>query len=107
MDFKEITSRIINFGRDSPTYWGCALAGEVGEACNLIKKYARGDFDNEDGKIIGKLDKFKYDLGKELADIFNYLELVARYFKIDLEGAILNKIDEVLERREKGLIANA
>ena len=27
----------------SPTDWGCALAGEVGELCNFLKKARRGE----------------------------------------------------------------
>ena len=27
----------------SPMEWGCALAGEVGELCNFLKKMSRGD----------------------------------------------------------------
>jgi len=87
-NFKEILSKIENYGGNSPSYWGNALAGEVGEACNLIKKYER------DGKDITE------ELGLELADIFNYLVLTARYFYIDLEKAIFDKL-EILEKRKK------
>jgi len=81
MKFKEITEKIINFGKAYASYWGCALAGEVGEACNLIKKYER------DGK------KINVRLGEELADVFIYLELTARYFGINLEDEIIKKIN--------------
>ena len=86
--FKKITAKIQNFGKNNASYWGCALAGEVGEACNLIKKHER------DGKII------QSELQHELADIFIYLELTARYFNIDLEQAIINKIEIVNNRRK-------
>jgi len=60
------------------------FAGEVGEACNLIKKQER---DN--------LDIASYEmLGGELADVFTYLVLTAKYYDIDLEGAIVKKLDE-------------
>ena len=87
-DFKEITKKIENFGKNHASYWGCALAGEVGEACNLIKKHEK------DGLEIKEL------LKEELADIFIYLELTARFFNIDLEKAILDKIEVVKGRRE-------
>jgi NTP pyrophosphatase (non-canonical NTP hydrolase) len=84
------TSRIINFGKDTPEYWGLALAGETGEACNLIKKHARDGLDVKDA------------LAEELADVFIYLELTARFFGIDLERAISRKINEIIaERKEK------
>jgi len=66
------------------SYWGNGLAGEVGEACNLIKKQER---DN--------LDIASYEmLGGELADAFIYLVLTAKYYEIDLEGAIVRKLNE-------------
>lgn len=86
MEFKNIQLMIKNFGRNHASYWGCALAGETGEACNLIKKYERDGLLN------------KYDLSLELADIFIYLVLTARYFDIDLENAILEKIKIIDER---------
>lgn len=79
----------MNFGKKYPSYWGNALAGETGEACNLIKKYERDLVD------------IKEPLAKELADVFIYLELTARFFNIDLEMAIINKIEEVNENRKK------
>lgn len=83
MNFKDIIEGIVNFGQSHASYWGCAIAGEVGEACNLIKKFERDNLD------------IKELLAEELADIFIYSELIARYFKIDFENAILNKIYKV------------
>jgi NTP pyrophosphatase (non-canonical NTP hydrolase) len=88
MDFKEITNKIENFGKEYASYWGCALAGEVGEACNLIKKMERDNLEIKD------------NLKEELADIFIYTELLAQYFGIDLEKEILKKL-EVIEKRRK------
>src|SRR5438132_10255212 len=57
----------------SPTDWACALAGEVGEACNLIKKMRRGD-----PKIT------RIDVGEELADVVIYADLLAQRLGLDL-----------------------
>lgn len=38
-------------------------------------------------------------LPAELADVFNYACLTARFFKIDLESAILEKLDVIEKRR--------
>ena len=90
MEFKDIIKKIQNFGKSDPSYWGCALAGEVGEACNLIKKGVRDNLD------------IKKELAHELADIFIYLELTARFYNINLEKAILEKIDIVNFKRQYG-----
>jgi len=88
VELAELMKRIKNFGAQHKSYWGCALAGEVGEACNLIKKHER------DGKDI------KEELALELADVFIYTVLTARVFDIDLEASIINKIKIVDKRNE-------
>ena len=70
----------------SLTDWACALSGEVGEACNLIKKMRRG----EDVPI--------ERLADELADIATYLDLLAARLDINLGEAIVRKFNEVSDR---------
>lgn len=66
-----------------------AVAGEVGEAANEIKKIERGDF---------TLDERREFLGKEFADVAIYLSIVAWRAGIDLGEAIIEKFNEVSER---------
>jgi NTP pyrophosphatase (non-canonical NTP hydrolase) len=66
--------------------WGCALAGEVGELCNFLKKISRGD------KIPKK------HLAHEISDIMTYLGLLANNLDIDLENAIIEKFNIVSKR---------
>ena len=66
--------------------WGNALAGEVGEACNLIKKQDRGD-------SIGC-----FQIGKELADIVIYADLIAAKLGLHLDFCIQQKFNEVSNR---------
>lgn len=64
--------------------WITALAGEVGEAANIIKKLNRirdnipGNSETEEELI--------HDLGFELADISIYLDLLAQAAGFDLEA---------------------
>lgn len=74
--------------------WGNALAGEVGEACNVMKKILRLD-----GKIRIELaektrEEYVFDLAEELADVFLYLDLTAAAAGINLEQAIVNKFNK-------------
>lgn len=71
----------------SPTDWACALAGEVGEAANLIKKGRRG----EPVSVVA--------IATELADAVIYLDLLACRLGIDLGGAIASKFNVVSQRR--------
>jgi NTP pyrophosphatase (non-canonical NTP hydrolase) len=68
------------------TEWACALAGEVGEACNLIKKQRMG-------KAISKKE-----IADELADVQTYLDLLANHLNIDLAAATISKFNEVSDR---------
>lgn len=70
----------------TPSDWACALAGEVGEACNLIKKMRRGE------------DIPLEELAKELADVVAYTDLLAARLRIDLEKSIIGKFNEVSGR---------
>ncbi len=70
----------------TPTDWACALAGETGEACNLIKKLRRGEAITPES------------IGKELADVVIYADLLAARLGIVLADAVKNKFDEVSKR---------
>ncbi len=93
MDFNDIIKEIKDFSNQEyytkQLFFSNALAGEVGEFCNLIKKYYRDSY---------------YDIKQmkfELADIFIYLVLNARVNSIDLQQAILDKINIVKKRVNK------
>ena len=87
MDFTELVNNINSYGEMPASFWGCALAGEVGELCNLIKK-------GERGQLI-----FDRDLKEEIADVFIYLVLVAKHYHIDIESAITHKMIATTRRR--------
>lgn len=70
----------------SPTDWACAAAGEMGEACNLIKKLRRGE------------DISPTDIGDELADTVIYLDLLAARLNISLAAAVKRKFNIVSDR---------
>jgi NTP pyrophosphatase (non-canonical NTP hydrolase) len=70
----------------SPTDWATALAGEVGELCNLIKKMRRGDAIP------------LQSVSDEIADVAIYLDLLAARLGINLEEAVVKKFNEVSEK---------
>jgi NTP pyrophosphatase (non-canonical NTP hydrolase) len=61
------------------------LVGEVGEACNIIKKLNRGD---------AATDEILADLDEEVVDVFIYLLKIAAFRDLDL-------FDGYLKKREK------
>lgn len=69
-----------------------SLTGELGEAANIVKKVARGDF---------QLEEKKADLQEEIADVFIYLLKMAYQLDIDLETAYMNKMRKNQERFHK------
>lgn len=74
--------------------WTNAMAGEVGEACNLAKKMIRGDYPD-----MYALADAQRELGKELADVVLYADLAAAFCGIDLGAAVRAKFNEVSRRR--------
>lgn len=78
--------------------WSNALAGEVGEAANVVKKLRRWDTGaaNEgDPDEITLLEMLR----AELADIACYLDLLAAFYGINLSDAIRAKFNVVSERQ--------
>lgn len=76
--------------------WFTALAGEVGEAGNVIKKLNRV----RDGMVGNREtpDYLRVALGKELADCYLYLDLLAQAAGVDLAEAVCEKFNEVSTR---------
>jgi len=68
-----------------------ALAGEVGEICNLIKKEWRGT-------LVDDPQRLRREMADELADIRIYLQLLALCLGVNLDTAVIQKIPELLNR---------
>lgn len=69
------------------------LAGECGEACNVVKKLER-----ERLGIMGSRDTVEH-LANELADIVICTSILANYFKINLGKAIVTKFNAGTDSR--------
>lgn len=72
--------------------WACALAGEVGELCDAIKKRRRGKEYND---RMGKHTPTSHECAMEMADIAIYLDLIAAKMGVDLAAAIREKFNAV------------
>lgn len=96
MDLTFKTLRAVNLARCeqafhpldswSATDWACAMGGECGEALNLIKKLRRGELITRE------------EIGKELADVVIYADLLATRLGINLGEAVIQKFNEVSDR---------
>ncbi len=71
----------------SPNDWMTAVCGEVGEAANFLKKIKRGD----EGVTV-------QDVGKELADVVIYLDLLATRLRLNLGQEVINKFNETSKK---------
>jgi NTP pyrophosphatase (non-canonical NTP hydrolase) len=89
----------VEAGRDSDKWFGdmqivhsiphhtLALAGEVGELANLVKKIERGSLQMRDAKV-------RHAMAMELTDVFTYVLNLAYCLGIDLEQAYMIKRGE-------------
>ncbi len=111
MDLAKLVEIQTAFSREKfPTFWDIkteqdlalrleyltnALAGEVGEVANLVKKvvrsvvYGRGDL---------RLDDVRHELAEEIADVFTYLLTIAGLLGLDLEKTYLQKLEKNRKR---------
>ena len=78
--------------------WGNAMAGECGEACNVIKKIVRKQdgFDTDRDK---SFDELRRELGVELADTLAYMCALADKAGIDLAAVFAHKFNLVSANR--------
>ena len=76
----------------SPTDWACAMAGECGEACNLVKKGRRISSDPREWPC-----DLTGEIAEELADLVIYADLLAQRLGINLELAVQWKFNKVSE----------
>lgn len=72
----------------TPAYRGVELAGEVGEACNIIKKLERARLG-----IVGSRSS-ETELAQELADVLICVDLIAMDYGLDLSDALLHKFNQ-------------
>lgn len=73
-------------------YRGNELAGEVGEACNLIKKLARERIGIRGSRATPE------QLAEELADVVICCDLIAMDAGIDLDAAVAAKFNATSEK---------
>ena len=83
----------------SPMDWAAAMAGEAGEACNLIKKMRRLVLIDSDWGSRALKDRKKVrEVVDELADVVIYADLLASRIGERLDRAIQRKFNEVSKR---------
>jgi len=112
--FRELCDLVTDFGADNPLYMPLALAGEVGEYLNIMKKLERDGlaataYEITHGTRNLNAEHSHWDkeivaskIGEELADVFIYLVLCARRWEptINLELEIARKLEKVAEREK-------
>ncbi|HEX6359484.1 hypothetical protein [Actinophytocola sp.] len=76
--------------------WSNAMCGEAGEAANIVKKLRRQETGiQQPGPPPAELLEA---LGKELADVVIYADLVAEHYGLNLAAAVKEKFNEVSDR---------
>jgi NTP pyrophosphatase (non-canonical NTP hydrolase) len=73
-------------------YRGNELAGEVGEACNVVKKLARERLGLRGSRADNQM------LAEELADVIICVDLIAMMLDIDMESAVAHKFNATSEK---------
>jgi NTP pyrophosphatase (non-canonical NTP hydrolase) len=85
----------------SLSYLGNATAGEMGEACNVIKK-----LDREAMGMKGSRDTVEH-LAEELADVMIYIDIIALRLGIDMDEAIANKFNKTSTENSFGVFIDS
>jgi NTP pyrophosphatase (non-canonical NTP hydrolase) len=78
--------------------WSNAMCGEAGEAANFVKKLRRYETGTKLAPDAWSVDDLIVGLGKELADIVIYADLLAQHYGLDLGKNVQDKFNEVSQR---------
>ena len=77
--------------------WYTALMGEAGELGSILKQVRRGDL---------TLDEARESIGKEIADVVTYLDILAKQCDLDLGAVTVSKFNEVSRRIDVDVFIN-
>lgn len=77
--------------------WSNAMAGEAGEAANVVKKLRRIEFGAVSAADPGR-DVLLSKLADELGDVVAYLDLLAQHYGLDLGECAARKFNKISER---------
>lgn len=78
--------------------WATAMAGECGEACNVVKKLRRVETEKRGRPTEQDTAVLRDKLGGELADLIIYADLLATKYGIDLPAAVIEKFNATSEQ---------
>ena len=73
-----------------PVDWSNAVAGEAGEACNVVKKFRRGDFG---------LIQMKERVSEEIGGVVIYADLFAQHLGLNLQDLVVKTFNDVSNKR--------
>lgn len=79
--------------------WSNAMCGEAGEAANVVKKIRRLETGTAPGPDDPPERVLLEMLACELADIVCYADLLAAFYGIDLDAALVDKFNAVSQRQ--------
>jgi len=77
--------------------WSNAMAGEAGEACNVVKKLRRYDFGIQQAAADARPELLA-KLATEIGDTFLYLDLLAQHYGLDLAQCVVDTFNRVSVR---------
>jgi NTP pyrophosphatase (non-canonical NTP hydrolase) len=85
--------------------WSNAMAGEAGEACNIVKKLRRLETgfaaggDNAPPDPDTAREWLMSKLAKEIGDVYLYLDLLAQFYGLNLAQCVVGAFNEVSQRQ--------
>jgi NTP pyrophosphatase (non-canonical NTP hydrolase) len=86
-----------NDGKWNGADWSNAAAGEMGEACNVVKKLRRQETGGR-GAVDPDYHVLLSKLGDEIADTIIYLDLLAAFYGVNTAEAVAAKFNAVSVR---------
>lgn len=75
----------------------CGVAEEAGEVAGKVKKWHRGDFDNN-------ADSFRSAVQAELGDLLWYVTMLHNLYDMTLEDTLVMNVEKLISRQQRDKI---
>ena len=100
-DYQKRARKTVIYPRNQKiVYPALGLAGEAGEVCEKVKKYLRGDSNDEYDAV----DILKDGIEKELGDVLWYIANLATDLGLSLDVIAAKNLDKLRDRKRRNVL---
>lgn len=75
----------------------CGVAEEAGEVAGKVKKWHRGDYNDD-------VESFRRDVQAEMGDLLWYVAMLHNHYDLVMEDSMVQNVEKLLDRQSRSVI---